>query len=512
MSMSTVWEQDGAEKRVTAPLSLIVSAFAPCCDIRRTLTPQLHPVQESVLLLLDLGRGQNRLGGSILAQVCSQTGANAPDVDSALELKAFWNAVQELSKKGLLLAYHDRSDGGLLACVLEMCFAGKVGIELALEEEQDAFAALFSEELGAVVQVLDSNLEAVKAVLERHQISLLTHEIGRPVVSDHFRVTQKGAILLEGSLPEWRRIWSEVTYHMATLRDDPQCAQQEMEWKLDAHDPGISPLVNFDIRFGADFSNPAPMAILREQGVNGQVEMAASFTHAGFKAVDVHMSDILSGRVSLSSFRGLAACGGFSYGDVLGAGEGWAKSILFNPKARAEFEAFFQRQDTFALGVCNGCQMMSNLRSLIPGADWWPRFVQNRSERFEARVASVRIEASPSVLFQGMAGAVLPVAVAHGEGLVEFAGRAAMEAAHGSGLVAARFVDNHHEVTERYPLNPNGSAHGMTSFTSRDGRVTILMPHPERVFRAVQQSWLPPGWDGDAPWLRFFRNARQWVG
>ena len=512
MSMSTVWEQDGVEKRVTAPLSLIVSAFAPCRDIRRTLTPQLHPVQDSRLLLLDLGRGQNRLGGSILAQVCSQTGANAPDVDSAAELKAFWNAVQELSEKGLLLAYHDRSDGGVLACVLEMCFAGRVGVELALEEEQDAFAALFSEELGAVVQVLESNLEAVKAILERHQIASLTHEIGRPVVSDHFRVTRKGAILLEGSLPEWRRIWSEVTYRMATLRDDPQCAQEEMAWKLDAHDPGISPLVNFDIRFGADFSNPAPMAILREQGVNGQVEMAAAFTKAGFKAVDVHMSDILSGRVSLSSFRGLAACGGFSYGDVLGAGEGWAKSILFNPKARAEFEAFFQRQDTFALGVCNGCQMMSNLRSLIPGADWWPRFVQNRSERFEARVASVRIESSPSVLFQGMAGAVLPVAVAHGEGLVEFAGRAALEAAHGSGLVAARFVDNHHEVTEHYPLNPNGSAHGMTSFTSRDGRVTILMPHPERVFRAVQQSWLPPGWDGDAPWLRFFRNARQWVG
>ncbi len=510
MSMSTVWQQDGSEKRVTAPLSLIVSAFAPCLDVRRTLTPQLLPVQDSVLLLLDLGHGKNRLGGSILAQVCLQTGEDAPDVDSAADLKAFWNVIQELSAAGLLLAYHDRSDGGLFACVMEMCFAGRVGVEVALGQEEDPFAALFNEELGAVLQVRNADLSKVTAVLERHGIANIARNVASTIPGMDFRVTQHGAIVLEDSLMKWRRIWSDVTHRIAALRDNPSCADEELAGKLDPQDPGISPVVNFEIRFGADFSQPAPMAILREQGVNGQVEMAAAFTQAGFRAVDVHMSDILSGRVSLSDFRGIAACGGFSYGDVLGAGEGWAKSILFNPKARAEFEAFFRRSDTFALGVCNGCQMMSNLRSLIPGADWWPRFVQNRSERFEARVASVRIESTPSVLFQGMAGSVLPVAVAHGEGFVEFPSESAMESA--AGLVAARFVDNHHVATERYPLNPNGSPQGMTSFTSKDGRVTILMPHPERVFRAVQQSWTPRGWEGDAPWMRFFRNARQWVG
>jgi phosphoribosylformylglycinamidine synthase len=512
MSMSTVWEQNGEQKRVTAPLSLIVSAFAPCLDVRRTLTPQLQRVEHSKLLLLDLGRQKNRLGGSILAQVCSQTGTDAPDVDSPVELKAFWNAVQELSANGLLLAYHDRSDGGLFACVLEMCFAGRVGVELTLQATDEAFPALFSEELGAVVQVRDADLSTVVAVLEKHGIEGIIREIARPLEVAEFRVVQNGGVLLQNSLTEWRRIWSEVTHRIATIRDNPDCAAEELAWKLDAADPGISPVVNFDIRFGADFSSPAPVAILREQGVNGQVEMAAAFTHAGFKAVDVHMSDILSGRISLQAFRGLAACGGFSYGDVLGAGEGWAKSILFNPKARAEFEAFFRRLDTFSLGVCNGCQMMSNLRAMIPGAAWWPRFVQNRSERFEARVASVRIERSPSVLFRGMAGAVLPVAVAHGEGFVEFPDQASQETANASGLIAARFVDNHHAATERYPLNPNGSPRGMTSFTSEDGRATILMPHPERVFRTVQQSWVPAGWEGDAPWMRFFRNARQWVG
>jgi phosphoribosylformylglycinamidine synthase len=319
-------------------------------------------------------------------------------------------------------------------------------------------------------------------------------------------------LLLEESLVELRRSWSRVTHQMARLRDNPDCADQEAAARLDWSDPGMNLHVPFSIEVGADYSVRPPMAILREQGVNGEVEMAAAFTRAGFRAVDVHMSDILAGRISLADFRGLVACGGFSYGDVLGAGEGWAKSILFNDRARAEFETFFKRADTFALGICNGCQMMSNLHSIIPGADSWPRFVQNKSERFEARFASVRIEDSPSVLLAGMKGGVLPIAVAHGEGFAEFADRAALSSCEAGGLVAARFVDHHHRATEQYPLNPNGSPRGITALTSRDGRVTIMMPHPERVFRTVQHSWAPREWGEDAPWLRMFRNARAWVG
>ncbi len=515
MSMSTVWESpDSAPKRLTAPVSLIVSAFAPCQDIRKTLTPQLIREDNTVLLLLDLGCGKNRLGGSILAQTFSQTGSQAPDVDSPADLKAFWTAVQELSAARLLLAYHDRSDGGLFACAVEMAFAGRLGVDLSLPEGVDPFASLFSEELGAVLQVRAADLPAIHQVLERHGLLSATHSIGHPTSQNgEFRVLQAGAVLLAEPILALRKVWSDVTHRIAALRDNPACADQEMEARLDAADPGISPKVTFDITFGADFAGCAPLAVLREQGVNGQVEMAAAFTRAGFRAVDVHMSDILSGRTRLEDFRGLVACGGFSYGDVLGAGEGWAKSILFNTLARAQFEAFFARKDTFALGVCNGCQMMSNLHSIIDGADHWPRFVQNQSERFEARYVSLRIEESPSILFSGMAGSVLPVAVAHGEGYAEFADVNAATAASASGLVAARFVDNLHRPTERYPLNPNGSPNGMTSFTSRDGRVTVLMPHPERVFRRAQMSWSPDSQAGeDSPWMRFFRNARMWVG
>jgi phosphoribosylformylglycinamidine synthase len=466
----------------------------------------------SVLLLVDLGLGRNRLGGSILAQILAQTGQECPDVDNPSQLKGFWDAVQELSAAGLLLAYHDRSDGGLFACILEMAFAGRSGIALELGAGEEAFAALFSEELGAVLQVRAEDEPAVRRVLERHQIGDACRRIGAPAPGFAFSIHQGEAVLYDAPLSELRAVWSDVSHRISRLRDNPSCADQELAWKLDMQDPGITPRVEFDLEFGADFSSRAPLAVLREQGVNGQVEMAAAFTRAGFRAVDVHMSDVLEGRVALDDFRGLVACGGFSYGDVLGAGEGWAKSILFNARARVQFEAFFRRKDTFSLGVCNGCQMMSNLRSLIPGASWWPRFVQNESERFEARFVSLKIESSPSLFFQGMAGSVLPVAVAHGEGFAEFPDLESSRRASASGLVAARFVDNHHQPTATYPLNPNGSPEGMTAFTSDDGRATILMPHPERVFRTVQNSWAPSEWGEDAPWLRFFRNARIWVG
>jgi len=587
MSMSTVWKDSatGAQKRVTSPLSLIISAFAPVADIRQSLTPQLQrealtldedkslslnsdtgaaasdspstlssnlndQQQDTVLLLIDLGRGKNRLGGSILAQVVSQTGQAPADVDSPADLKGFWNAIQQLGREGKLLAYHDRSDGGLFATAVEMAFAGNTGVTLDLPSGVNSFAALFAEELGAVIQIRNDDLDDVSAVLRASGLKTCVAQIGTLNSHHAFIARQGGRELLNESLTALRDIWSDVTRRMAALRDNPACAEQEHALRLDRTNPGLSPRVTFD--FSDDYtegtgvctgvteqtpnpkqSSPSeasviplvssvkrsgsarpPMAILREQGVNGEVEMAAAFTRAGFKAVDVHMTDILSGRVSLRDFRGLVACGGFSYGDVLGAGEGWAKSVLFNPRARDEFSAFFARLDTFALGVCNGCQMMSNLHSIIPGAENWPRFVQNQSERFEARVASLLIEKSPSVLFAGMEGSVLPIAVAHGEGFTEFPSAEAAAAFNTSGLVAARFVDNHHRATEHYPLNPNGSPFGTTAITTRDGRVTLMMPHPERVFRVVQQSWAPAAWRAheDAPWLRLFRNARTWVG
>jgi phosphoribosylformylglycinamidine synthase len=511
MSMSTTWtESDGSARRMTAPVSLIVSAFAPCRDVRKTLTPQLQPVEDSVLMLVELGRWKNRLGGSILAQTLGQTGDEAPDVESPAVLKAFWECIQQLGDQGKILAYHDRSDGGLLACVAEMAFAGRIGVEINLPGRGGLFAELFSEELGAVLQVRSSDFDSILALLLRARVPATV--LGTLHVDPRIRIVSEGTLVFDECLFAMRRMWSAVTHQMARLRDNPACADMEAEARVDKSDPGITPHVPFSIELGVEYSVRPPVAILREQGVNGEVEMAAAFDRAGFQAVDVHMSDVLSGRVSLWNFRGLVACGGFSYGDVLGAGEGWAKSILFNVRARAEFSAFFSRADTFALGVCNGCQMMSNLQSIIPGADLWPRFVQNQSGRFEARLCSVRIESSPSVLFSGMCGAVLPIAVAHGEGFAEFPNAAAASAFSRSELVAARFVDNTHRVTELYPLNPNGSPEGITAVTTRDGRVTILMPHPERVFRTVQHSWAPTGWGENAPWMRMFRNARAWIG
>lgn len=518
MSMSTVWRDGAEEKRVTAPVSLIVSAFARCSDIQLSLTPQLVRDRDSSLILIDLGRGKNRLGSSILGQAYGQMGMETPDVDSPEDLKNFWNAIQQLGREGKLLAYHDRSDGGLFATVVEMAFAGNIGVHLEVLSEGDPYGPLFAEELGAVIQVKGDDLSSVFEILRSHNLEDCSNIVGRLNSQGVVQISEAGEVIFEEDLYALRAVWSDVTFRMQSLRDNPESAASEHAIRQDRENPGISPKVDFDLtpsNFSAISAASAvkpKIAILREQGVNGEIEMAGAFDRAGFQCMDVHMTDILSGRVSLADFRGLAACGGFSYGDVLGAGEGWAKSILFNEKAREEFQQFFHRSDTFSLGVCNGCQMLSNLKSLIPGAEHWPRFVQNRSERYEGRLVSVKVEDTPSVLFSGMEGSVIPIVVAHGEGRAEFENVDAANACNDSGLVAARYVDNHGNPTEAYPLNPNGSPFGITSLTSEDGRSTILMPHPERVFRSSQFSWAPNDWGEDSPWMRFFRNARSWVG
>jgi len=521
MSMKTRWSEEGGEKSVTSPLSLIVSGFAPVADIRQTLTPQLRLDKGATdLILVDLGRGQNRMGASILAQVYGQIGRQAPDVDDAEDLQAFFAVVQGLNADGLLLAYHDRSDGGLLTTVLEMAFAGHCGLNLnldgLLDSADDIAALLFNEELGAVLQVRQDDTEIVLAQFSAAGLGDCVAVIGQPVNNGHVSIRHGENEVFAGERRLLQRQWAETSYQIQHLRDNAECADQEFDALLEEDNPGLSAKLSFDVN--EDIAAPfikrgvrPQVAVLREQGVNGQVEMAAAFDRAGFAAVDVHMSDILSGRVSLDEFKGIVACGGFSYGDVLGAGEGWAKSILFNARARDGFQAFFERKDSFALGVCNGCQMMSNLHELIPGTENWPHFVRNRSEQFEARVAMVQVQDSPSVFLQGMAGSRLPIAIAHGEGHAEFESEEAMLQADLSGTVALRFVDNHGKVTERYPANPNGSPRGITGLCSRDGRVTIMMPHPERVFRAVTNSWRPDEWQEDGGWMRMFRNARVWV-
>ncbi|HVW27780.1 MAG TPA: phosphoribosylformylglycinamidine synthase [Polyangiaceae bacterium] len=519
MSMRTVWEEAGARKSVTAPLSLVVSAFAPVTDVRRALTPELRlDVGDTELVLVDLGRGKNRLGGSTLAQVYGVVGDVPPDVDDPEALRAFFTAIQDLSSRGVLLAYHDRSDGGLFVTLCEMAFAGGAGLSVELPEgPSDALSQLFSEELGAVLQVRTSDVDRVTGTFGRLGLATAVQRIGSPTRGQRVAIRRGGTVLFDASRVTLRTIFSETTYAMQALRDDPECAREEQALRGDPEATGIHPLLNFDPNedIAAPFVNTGArprVAILREQGVNGHFEMAAAFHRAGFEAVDVHMTDVLSGAVDLAGFRGLAACGGFSYGDVLGAGQGWAKTILFNPGAREAFARFFARSDTFSLGVCNGCQMMSGLRELIPGAEHWPRFVRNRSEQFEARLVLVKIEETPSILLKGMGNARLPVVVSHGEGRAEFADDAERDAVEASGLVAARFVDHRGRTTDLYPENPNGSPNGITALTSRDGRATILMPHPERVFRAVQLSYRPRSWEGDSPWMRLFRNARAWLG
>ncbi|HWU83058.1 MAG TPA: phosphoribosylformylglycinamidine synthase, partial [Methylophilaceae bacterium] len=519
MSMKTVWEEGGEKKAVTAPISLVVTAFAPTPDARKTLTPQLRTdLGDTKLILIDLGHGKNRMGGSALAQVYGQVGDLAPDVDDAARLKMFFAAIQNLNSDGKLLAYHDRSDGGLFVTLAEMAFAGRCGLDIELSRlAADTASVLFNEELGAVIQVAADEATAIWTALDAVMPGCI-HIIGAAVANNHGIVIRKhGEIVFAEMRANLHRLWSETTYQMQKLRDNPLCAQQEYDRLLDMGDPGIHHHLTFDLnaRVEAPYigtgAKPA-MAILREQGVNGQVEMAAAFDRAGFQSHDVHMSDIISGRVSLKDFAGVVACGGFSYGDVLGAGEGWAKSILFNSRARDEFSAFFQRSDAFALGVCNGCQMMSNLHSIIPGAEHWPHFVRNRSEQFEARFAMVEVLDSPSLFLSGMAGSRMPIAVAHGEGYAEFSSATAVNDVLAGKLVSMRFVDNSGKATETYPFNPNGSPQGITGLTTRDGRFTIMMPHPERVFRSVQHSWYPDSWGEDGPWLRMFRNARKYVG
>lgn len=520
MSMRTAWQEDGEDKSVTSPLTLNITGFAPVVDAMRTLTPQISLEQdESDLLLIDLGAGQNRLGGSALAQVYGQVGNECPDLDDPEDLKAFFSVIQGLNADGKLLAYHDRSDGGLIVTLLEMAFAAHAGLEIKLDwlvdEPSRASSALFSEELGAVIQVNRAHTEEVLAQFAAAGIETCG-VIARPRFDDQIRITLFEEPLLETTRQLMQRSWAETSYRMQALRDNSECAKNEFDNLLDARDPGLSVTTTFDVDedIAAPFINVTRprAAILREQGVNGHLEMAWAFDKAGFEAVDVHMSDILSGRVSLEDFKGVVACGGFSYGDVLGAGGGWAKSVLFNGRAREQFAAFFGRDDSFALGVCNGCQMLSQLKELIPGTEAWPRFVRNESEQFEARVAMVEVEKSPSILLAGMEGSRLPIAVAHGEGRAEFRDSAHLRSIQGSGQVALRYVDNYGQATTRYPANPNGSPSGITGLTTADGRVTIMMPHPERVVRAVTNSWRPAEWSQDGAWMRLFRNARVWLG
>ncbi|MEZ9703096.1 phosphoribosylformylglycinamidine synthase [Vibrio breoganii] len=519
MSMKTKWNENGEDKEVTSPLSLVITAFGRVEDVRKTVTPQLRTDKgDSSLVLVDLGNGKNRMGATALAQVYKQLGDKPADVDNAEQLKGFFDAMQTLVRDDKLVAYHDKGDGGLFVTLAEMAFAGHCGVKADISElGEDTLATLFNEELGAVVQVKNEDLEQVRAVLAANGLEACSHVIGNVEASDSFEIFANGSAIIERSRIELRTIWAETTHKMQALRDNPACADQEFAAKKDNSDPGLNVDLTFDVR--EDVAAPyiatgvkPKMAILREQGVNSHVEMAAAFDRAGFDSVDIHMSDILTGQAVLEEYQGLVACGGFSYGDVLGAGEGWAKSVLFNSAARDQFEGFFNREDTFSLGVCNGCQMLSNLKELIPGADLWPRFVRNESERFEARFSLVEVQKSDSVFFDGMAGSRMPIAVSHGEGRVEVKDSAHLNAIENSGTVALRYVDNNGNATQQYPNNPNGSPNAITGLTAADGRVTIMMPHPERVFRTVANSWAPESWGEDSAWMRMFRNVRKNIG
>ncbi|WP_313214751.1 phosphoribosylformylglycinamidine synthase [Stenotrophomonas acidaminiphila] len=520
LSMQAQWQADGRTEKSVSPVSLVISAFAPVADARQQLTPLLEREGESELWLIGLGAGKQRLGGSILAQTQADHSAlpafagEVPDLDDPQRLRGFFELIRDARQAGLLLAYHDRSDGGAFAALCEMSFASRLGLDIVLDAwGDDPFRSLFNEELGAVVQIAREDRAAFADLVERHALTECAQRIARPTTAPVVRVQLGGQSLAEWRWEELFDAWWSVTHAMQKLRDNPEAADQERAVARNFNAPGLKPKLAFDpaedvaAPFVATGARPK-VAILREQGVNGQIEMANIFERAGFDAFDVHMSDLIEGRVQLADFRGLAACGGFSYGDVLGAGRGWATSILERPALREAFAAFFARPDTFALGVCNGCQMMSQLKAIIPGAEHWPVFLRNRSEQFEARTALLEVVESPSILLRGMAGSRLPVAVAHGEGRAEFDSAVDQAAVD----VALRYVDGDGRVAEQYPLNPNGSPDGITGLTTRDGRVTILMPHPERTPRTLNLSWAPKGWGEDAPWLRMFRNARVWCG
>jgi phosphoribosylformylglycinamidine synthase len=514
LSMQAQWQSEGQPQKSVSPVSLIVSAFARVADVRGHLTPVLQRDDESDIWLIGLGAGQRRMGGSILAQCYNAFGGAAPDVDEPERLKAFFECVQEARADGLVRAYHDRSDGGAFAAICEMAFAGHCGVEISLDGwGEEPFTTLFNEELGAVVQVSSEDRAAFADLVDRHGLTHCTQRIGRPMSGARIRVIEDRRTVAEWSWEELFDAWWGTTHALQALRDEPACADEERAARRDFSDPGLTPKLGFDPAedVAAPFINTGVrprVAILREQGVNGQIEMAAAFNRAGFEAVDVHMSDLIEGRRTLAEFKGLAACGGFSYGDVLGAGRGWATSILERTAVRDQFAEFFARGDSFSLGVCNGCQMLSQLKALIPGATHWPRFLRNRSEQYEARLALLEVLTSPSLFFRGMEGSRIPVAVAHGEGRAQFESDFDLTAAH----IALRFVDGRGEVARSYPANPNGSPEGITGLTSDDGRATLLMPHPERVFRTAQMSWHPAEWGEDSPWLRMFRNARVWVG
>ncbi|MBK1890997.1 phosphoribosylformylglycinamidine synthase [Undibacterium sp. 14-3-2] len=539
LSMRTTWKDSGGNKSVTSPVSLIISGFSPVYDVRKTLTPQIRLDKgDTSLILIDLGRGRNRLGASAFAQVMQVIGNEVPDVDSAADLKAFFAAIQQLNSEDKLLAYHDRSDGGLFVTLCEMAFAGRAGLAINLDiltmetehaaDQGDAknwagqvaerrndltLRALFNEELGAVIQVRTEQRSEVMDVLRSNNLGACSHIIGKPNASDSIEFYRDVKQIFKKLRSELHQTWSKTSWQIARLRDNPACADAEYARISDVQDPGMQPKLSFDINddvaapFIATGVRPK-VAILREQGVNSHVETAYVMHKAGFESVDVHMSDLIAGRANLSHFKGLIAVGGFSYGDVLGAGEGWAKTILFNAMLSQQFSEFFHRTDTFGLGICNGCQMMSNLKSIIPGAEAWPKFTKNKSEQFEARFSMVEVLDSASVFFSGMAGTQTPIAVAHGEGFADFSTTGDIAKAQ----VAMRFVNNSGDVTESYPYNPNGSPQGITSVTNLDGRFTVMMPHAERVFRTAIHSWHPDDWNDDSPWMRMFRNARKWVG
>lgn len=514
LSMQMKWSDEAAQYNVAAPLSLVITAFAPVTDIRRTVTPLLEKTTETELLLIDLGHGQNRTGGSILAQVANQLGASPPDLDDPILLIKLFEAFQALKEQGLVLAYHDRSDGGLITTICEMSFASHVGITLNLAQlGTDVPAILFNEELGAVIQYPTAEKERVLKIISDHGLLSCTHLIGCLNDSDQIEIFCDDDLIFDASRVQLQRLWSQTSYHLQVLRDNPICAQAEYDQILDFNDPGLHDSLTFQLQNPPHINTHRPrIAILREQGVNGHLEMAAAFDRAGFEAIDVHMTDILNGLIDLQQFQGLAACGGFSYGDVLGAGSGWANSILFNAKAREQFSEFFNNQYKFVLGVCNGCQMLSQLKELIPGAHHWPTFQRNISEQFEARLSLVKIVASPSIFFNQMAESVLPIVVSHGEGKVEFEFETDAKAVIEKELIALQYVNNYGQVTEQYPANPNGSMQGITALTNEDGRFTIMMPHAERVFRAAQFSWRPKHWHSEnSPWLQMFLNAYNWV-
>jgi phosphoribosylformylglycinamidine synthase len=537
LSMKTAWRDSGSDKVVSAPVSLIASAAAPVTDVRASLTPQLATDVETLLVLVDLGGGRNRLGGSILAQVTQQIGNETPDLADAVALRGFALTLRVLQREGRVLAYHDRSDGGLYASVCEMAFAGHCGVtvnldvlavdpyaadggdfkirpeQLSVRRNELILKALFAEELGAILQIRATDKTTVMDALRAAGLGGASQIIGKPNTSDLIEFWCDARPVLSRPRAELQQLWSETSWRIARLRDNPDCADAEYARAFDAKDRGLSMVLTFDA--GEDIAAPfiakgaqPRVAILREQGVNSQTEMAWVFHRAGFAAVDVHMTDLIAGRQSLADFKGIVACGGFSYGDVLGAGGGWAKTILHRPQLAQMFVEFFARADSFALGVCNGCQMMSHLRSIIPGAQHWPRFERNASEQFEGRLVQVEVTDSPSLFFTGMAGSRIPIANAHGEGRAVFDNAEQRAQA----IVALSYVDSHGRPTEAYPYNPNGSTDGITGLTTADGRFTVLMPHPERVFRTVLMSWQPPGLGEDSPWMRMFRNARRWIG